>query len=574
MNKKLIYGAMAFAAFGLASCSSDEPVNNGTTVTDGEHYIAFQIRNVGGTRADVEFDGFENPIGSESSVSAENVRFYFFDANGEPFTMTGKTVDGTITNTNMVKPNAISAVINNTNGEDCSLAGTIILGTASNGYTGLVPAHMVCAVNLSDAAFQRLADKNLASMYDEKTSIVTGEPTNESGLFQMTSSTYVDNSFNLVGEANVGFWTPLTFGENIFNDIEAAKKAPAHIYIERLAAKVRATGLGISTVKVKNEDGSLSDGTFKFMKADYTYEEDVKLSVKLEGWQTTNNAKTVKYIKNLTPTAMPLANYEWVWNDPTLHRSYWATTLTGDGLVKNTWDIYSTENWLGNYNATGTDEQKIAGTDYIYPNTTAWNAPTKLSDRTKDATGVLIKATIGKGEGENFQPLSFVNYAGNYIEESEFRTLIAQNWNSTHTVDEQIVTTDISFERIADFAVGAEKITTPANKYSVMVSVGTGANRTKVYYGNFGHVEYWKDGVTSYYVNIQHALATKVGETTPSPLYGIVRNHIYDMNFTGVVGLGVPGNQKEDPEPDKETYVACHIDVLNWHVVKNNIVLE
>lgn len=109
MNKKLIYGAMAFAAFGLASCSSDEPVNNGTTVTDADSYMYVRLTSVGnnGTRAEntgLQDADFEDGKGKENDLEASNVRFYFFDKDGNPFTLAAANVDGTVSNTNMVTP--------------------------------------------------------------------------------------------------------------------------------------------------------------------------------------------------------------------------------------------------------------------------------------------------------------------------------------------------------------------------------------------------------------------------------------------------------------------------------------
>lgn len=81
-------------------------------------------------------------------------------------------------------------------------------------------------------------------------------------------------------------------------------------------------------------------------------------------------------------------------------------------------------------------------------------------------------------------------------------------------------------------------------------------------------IERWVDGQTSFYVNIKHA---NNGNT---PLYGVVRNHIYDYTFDNVIGLGLPGNTPENPVDETESYIAARLNVLNWKVVSNTVTLE
>ena len=81
---------------------------------------------------------------------------------------------------------------------------------------------------------------------------------------------------------------------------------------------------------------------------------------------------------------------------------------------------------------------------------------------------------------------------------------------------------------------------------------------------NYNNIMRWIGGATSYYLNIEHL----------GGLYGVVRNHIYDYTVNGVIGLGVPGNDPENPKPEDETFLAAHVNILNWHVVSNIVTLE
>ena len=84
----------------------------------------------------------------------------------------------------------------------------------------------------------------------------------------------------------------------------------------------------------------------------------------------------------------------------------------------------------------------------------------------------------------------------------------------------------------------------------------------------------WKSGMTYYYTDIKHlGSAGSVGE------YGVVRNHSYKVNVSGVQGWGTPvydPNQNVEPSKptDKETYISAEINVLAWRVVSSDVVLQ
>ena len=84
----------------------------------------------------------------------------------------------------------------------------------------------------------------------------------------------------------------------------------------------------------------------------------------------------------------------------------------------------------------------------------------------------------------------------------------------------------------------------------------------------------WKSGLTYYYTDLRH-----LGAAETKGLYGVVRNHIYDVNINSVVGLGTPVYDPEEvivpQKPDKdETYIAAEIKILAWRVVNNDTDLE
>ena len=78
----------------------------------------------------------------------------------------------------------------------------------------------------------------------------------------------------------------------------------------------------------------------------------------------------------------------------------------------------------------------------------------------------------------------------------------------------------------------------------------------------------YSDGMTYYYTDIKH-----LGATDTTAEFGVVRNHLYRVNVTDIVGYGTPvynGSTgfitPEKPE-DVSTYVAAQINILSWRIV-------
>ena len=84
----------------------------------------------------------------------------------------------------------------------------------------------------------------------------------------------------------------------------------------------------------------------------------------------------------------------------------------------------------------------------------------------------------------------------------------------------------------------------------------------------------WEGGMTYYYTDLRH-----LGKDAEKGMYGVVRNHIYEVKINSVKGLGTPVlNPAEIIIPQKpsddETFIAAQVNVLSWRVVKNDVSLE
>lgn len=91
----------------------------------------------------------------------------------------------------------------------------------------------------------------------------------------------------------------------------------------------------------------------------------------------------------------------------------------------------------------------------------------------------------------------------------------------------------------------------------------------------------WRNGDVYYYTDLRH-----LGADGQTGLYGVVRNHIYEVVINSVYGLGTPVLNPNDGEgfedfpidPQKPGtdayYLGARINILSWRVVPNNVDLE
>ena len=547
--KKLFF-LPALAAMMFSSCSSDEPTVDNPADQTGNKYMSVKIRNVGGSGSRAE--SYEVGVGNENTITAGNIRFYFFTADGRPFVMNSAGVSGTVSNTNMVAPTTINAS-STTDGAVTDIEATLVLGKPTEPYSGNRPAYVFCVANpTSSFTFTNFANKRMSEIYNiggNAPSDLDAEDT-----FVMTSSTYADNSFNpaqapFATGSKVIFFADLK--DKIFDTPEAAKSSPAEIYLERLAAKVRAHGLTTYTAQQKAADNTLSDAVYTIKVLEngaIVSKTGNKLDVELTGWKLRNVANTaygVKHIENDWLTNAPFTG----WNITELHRSFWAVSKaasTNDVERKDYHIENPAEFALGNYNAT-TPTENIA---YCYENNMV--QPTSVTDRPTDATAMVVRGIV-KMKGQT-APLNLCFWGGDYFTEEALKQQIIETYNSDKNDADKLTAAAVGFAKDT-------RATAKSNTWYAYVKVGE--NQVHNNY-RFNDIKRWVNGQTSYYVNIEHM----------GGKFGVIRNHIYDYTFSNVIGLGVPGNDPKNPDPETKTYLAARVMVLNWHLLSNNIVLE
>lgn len=517
MNKKFYSVLLGGLALVMASCSNDEPTKGeNQDNVNGDKYMAFSITNLNnGSRA----DDYEPAAGTEGDISKDNLYFLFFDRLDNAFLLEGRSVNGTAVNTNMVKPENISWEKDQTGNE--TLSGTLVLGKPAAPFLGQTPAKVLCVANSSTEVMSNLGGQNLAKVL----ATVTSAPDFSKGVFLMTNATYVKGNVVTIATSTDGC---------IKSTVTEAEKNPVTINLERVAAKVRATYQ--SDYVVTNNSTTPNTTTFEINGV------QTELHAQIQGWRLMNYATKAYGFKQLS------ASYDfitgWNWNDEPNARSYWANSLADNAPSHLTYNLEDAEQFdLKAFDAAN-GTSNIA---YCYENTQHYTSA--VTDRNAGAIAIAVKVALGtKAEGGEFTPIDMVKFAGKLYTTAHFKQMVTDQFKSGNP--------DATVNSVEFVVDDASK-----NTYKAMVKYNTNQDGDMTHiYNNF---LWWKNGVTSYWINIKH-----FGDLT-----GVVRNHIYDYTVTDIYGLGIPGNNPDTPE-EKESYMAAALRVLNWRVVSNNVILQ
>lgn len=334
--------------------------------------------------------------------------------------------------------------------------------------------------------------------------------------------------------------------------LKLQKNDPVDFYLERLAVKVRIKA-GQGTEFIAQDASASSDAEYSIYQADGSVKK-VKLQVKLADWllvKTTDNARTIKQL----PTTDPWTN----WSDAAYHRSYWAVS-SATSVNKPYFDIYNALTTDTEVNTSWTS----LGSTGLY--TWEWTGATNVDsendrDHNANATSVVIRANVqenvaGAGEAEDWKNIDLVMWAGTYYTLAAFKQQVVNTYNPTATAEATVADVELVYVGGNDAGKGKGG---NDNYWKVQVK--------GVDYTQYSQIKYWKDGVTSFYLNIKHA-----NDNEGNNIYGVVRNHIYEYSIDKIVGLGIPGNNPDQEEG--ETFVAASLNVLNWKVVSNNVTLQ
>lgn len=569
MRKNVLWALML--AVGLVSCNNENEAPEVDVPTEGETtFLSVSLKAAGSmSRAESNPESFE--YGYEDENKVENATFYFFDANGDAYTV----ADGT--NAIVVTSKELTTNSNEPT-ENIEAYSKVIL--VLKGKTATPPAKMVALLNV--ATPNAYAMKSLIDLQAMTTKYKT------TNGFVMSNSVYK----NELGEVVATQILP----ENIFTspnptgnegaeyapEGDLANIKPVQIYVERVAAKVR--------VKVGISEGTVVKGgstLYPVEGAEGTY-------VKVLGWEVTNAAKTSNLLKDYADTDLfnPV-------NNPAFFRSYWATTTsTANPTHKLTFNYFFADD---------SEANKVGDEEYYHENTLSptnevgkWFNDLTLAGATK-ASQLVVAAQLvdAEGKAKEFAKWYGTDYEnGNALKAAMINNAAKQifvkdeeNSTDAETKYKSIGVGDVVFYQIpytTSYDSNSED-ETKNRRYEVRVKAD--ASKTYYYVDADGKVVaydnakenetvtdilatiepamIWTSGYTYYYTIIDH-----FGDAD-----GIVRNHIYDININKFKGLGTPVYDPkeiivpETPITQEFYHLTAQINVLSWALVSQEVEL-
>ena len=567
MKKYLFF---AIALLGMASCAKDDLGNGNKPNHSGEveeSYIAINLAASDITRANDTTPSFQDGEQAERAVS--HVDFFFFDGAGNAFPVkVNDPNDGTTTepggSVNHLRAVDISFATDTTDastGDDISDSSNAVLLLRT--YKGQYPSQIVAVLNWSPANDKAYSLSELHQAVNIQGTFKNSENV-DTNYFVMSNAVYAQGTTPV-------YATPLTM-ENIKTSSEDAMKAPVNIYVERVAAKV--------LVKA-NEKYDLNK-TADYRSIDGSSTDNTKVYAKILGWDL--------YRDNSQSSLLKVINGAWTvdqvgfnWNDTPWYRSYWATSLaapTDDSIF-------------------GTGFNRGEHT-YIGENTTGKESCTK----------VVIKAQLVNDADEPldlaiWNNVQYVDEADNTNPAYSLRVAVANTLKNTYfamtTADSTTTYTGLAPEDLqcviggtaeAPNGVAANEVyfqLSPAgatkNWYKLVEGVyrpvaddittdTNSKNATNAALKSVPAAILYQSGLTFYYVDIKH-----LGAPSSLAEYGIVRNHIYDININSIGGYGSPiytGVEfNEYPEiSDQQSFVSAKINILSWRLVSQSVDIQ
>ena len=528
--RHLLFGLLAGVAF-VACTNDNEPA--GVTPANGENEVAVAkymavnfVMPSADTRA-IDDDGFKAAEQNENDV--KKATFLFFKGESQiaaPYTINAGAAD--------------EAGVIWTPGTAAEKAPVIVMKNPT-----AVPDALVVLINYAGTVDQNKSLTDVKGIFDNYSATADG--------FVMSNSVYIDAT----GKQVIG--APVS-AANVKDDIDEAKVAPVTVNVERVLAKV--------TVEDKTEETTVNG-----------------LTVELKGWGLVYENTKSYLIKNLK-TSYDFGATWAKWNDVANQRSYWADSYTYTPATTTT----------------GTSWADIAknalGTTPKYTQENVPALPQKTISEGGTPTMVVVAAELQKnGEG-----VDLYKFGGIVYEKADLITLMANGYVGTYYKKDasgKLVNLDpaTDYDLNAVTATDIEKYEAKVNLVLKATAVfdATGkdvtADAKAAIEGKLETVQYWQGGAAYYFVPIVQNSALEVNVKTPakeatadSPavqatywgLFGVVRNHFYQLSINKVVGMGtaVPKTDQqiipEIPE-ETDTYIAAKIKILDWKLVKQEV---
>ena len=598
MKKYLFF---ALALLGMASCAKDDLGNGNKPNHNGEveeSYIAINLMAAdSGTRGTSTTGDESYEEGTDAEREVKTAYFFFFDENGEPFTVNTTNTPATAPGT---EKNHLALSISDTstsgmpNVSDIKEA-VLVLST----YKGEYPSKIVAIVNWTPT-------ENKSYTLDELHGVLANSLGNDTTGYVMSNSVYMDGTGAMIDA------TPLT-ADNIKSTDTEAINNPINIYVERTAAKIVLTAKGGTVVtEGTNINGNSGAGSIIFnVTKDSGQFEPIggtakNVYMQLLGWELYDEVIATNILKNIN-TAWDDTALGLTWNDRANYRCYWALSSG----TKNTDEKFAW-GYTGDWNAKGFASEygyAVAPANDEYATRKSYtycgeNTKQSTPVSTEGLTKVILKGRLlEKTDDTNYNTLEIARWYGNeYSGNGDLRTAVANSLKYTlfSSSDgehfDSIKPEDLMC--VAGSVVGADAYEVG---FQLSSTAGFGTNKTWYKYDStqgyvlFGTVDNHESNTTATNIDlksVQPALLYKTGQTyyivdiehfgnakDKPAYYGIVRNHVYQIDINSIKGYGSPifdgysdvVTPEYPDDEDESSYVAARINVLSWKIVKQTV---
>lgn len=554
---------LACAALMMSACSSDNDIEGGATKPGSDpQYLAVNIVNVGTTPTRAGED-YVNGTDEENKIN--KVRYYFFNGDGTPYLIKAPGADG-VTGSGTVNWLEATPGYDDTTSDTPShvekITNTVLV---INGVQSAAPSAIVAVINpetVDPAVLENNGSMRLSQLRENAVgSTFYKTDAGKVSDFVMSNSVFVNAGSDVCASLVAG---------HVATSADKAKLNPVDLYVERVVAKVTAD---VDPNAFETGNGTNWDASQYGTKTAVGKIGAYDVYAVIDGWGLADEDGKAKVEKSVNTawTDAILGISPWTTYD--YHRSFWETSVEINAGTNQ-----PVNHKFNDFKANMTD------TLYTLPNTPD-DKITNVYDN--NVTKFLVAATLKyKDEHDNWHLAEICRYNGVMIlGVDNLKTQVALTFSKYYTSTDGSTYTQLTKDDIT-FA----EPTTSMKNYQVTPTLAADPTGTKLYYikesdGSFTQVskdvvntaigadkaEIRTEGKAYYYVPIKH-----LGTTGNLGEYGVVRNHFYKINLTGLTGFGTPvynPNTVIDPTVPSydNTYLAARIKVLQWRIVKQDV---
>ena len=553
---------LACAALMMSACSSDDANNGGSTGVNDPRYLSVNIVNVGATPSRASED-YVNGTDDENKIS--KVRYYFFNGDGTPYLIKAPGADG-VTGSGTVNWLEATPGYDDTTSDTPShvekITNTVLV---INGVQSAAPSAIVAVINpetVDPAVLENNGSMRLSQLRENAVgSTFYKTDAGKVSDFVMSNSVFVNAGSDVCASLVAG---------HVATSADKAKLNPVDLYVERVVAKVTADVDPNAFEKGNGTNWNASQyGTKTAVGKIGAYD----VYAVIDGWGLADEDGKAKVEKSVNTA----------WTDAILGISPWTTYDYRRSFWETSVEFNAGTNQPVNHKFNDF-KANMKDTLYTLPNTPDAKI-TNVYDN--NVTKFLVAATLKyKDEHDNWHLAEICRYNGVMIlGVDNLKTQVALTFSKYYTSTDGSTYTQLTKDDIT-FA----EPTTSMKNYQVTPTLAADPTGTKLYYikesdGSFTKVskdvvntaigadkaEIRTEGKAYYYVPIKH-----LGTTGNLGEYGVVRNHFYKINLTGLTGFGTPvynPNTVIDPTVPSydNTYLAARIKVLQWRIVKQDV---